>query len=97
MSPYLCKVRTVSGATAVQTWPRSAGSVQGCLHPHPHKLVDVRALPPPDEDVPLLIRHVDLHETIIYQILTNANQEPPQQPPQNTILFNFSRNQVRGG
>ena len=66
----------------------ATGGVHNRLRLHPNQLVGVRALLPPDEDVPLLVRHVDLHETILHEILRRRQPGTPQKPPQNTVLFN---------
>ena len=68
----------------------ATGGVHNRLRLHLHQLVGVRALFPPDEDVPLLIRHIDLHMTILYEMLRERQPGIPQQPPQNAILFNSS-------
>ena len=43
----------------------AAGSVHNRFRLHSHQLVGIRTLLPPDEDVPFLVRHVDLHEAIL--------------------------------
>ena len=43
----------------------AAPGVQNRLRLHSHQLVGIRTLLPPDEDVPFLVRHVDLHEAIL--------------------------------
>ena len=43
---------------------------------------------PPDEAGLLLVRHVDLHEIILYEVLRRRQPGIPQQLPQNAILFN---------
>ena len=48
---------------SIQT--NAAGSVHNRFRLHSHQLVGVRTLLPPDEDVPFLVRHVDLHEAIL--------------------------------
>ena len=66
----------------------ATGGVHNRLRLHPNQLVGVRTLLPPDEDVPLLVRHVDLHETILHEILRRRQPGTPQKPPQNTVLVN---------
>ena len=72
----------------------AAGSVHNRLRLHSHQPVGVRALLPPDEDVPFLVRHVDLHATILYEVLRKHQPGIPQQPPQNAILFNSSHSET---
>ena len=75
----------------------AAGSVQNRLRLHSHKPVVVRTILPPDEDVPLLVRHVDLHETILCQMLRKRQPRIPQQLPQNAILFNSGHSSGMSG
>ena len=75
----------------------ATGGVHNRLRLHPNQLVGVRALLPPDEDVPLLVRHVDLHETILCQMLRKRQPRIPQQLPQNAILFNSGHSSGMSG
>ena len=75
----------------------AAGSVQNRLRLHSHKPVVVRTILPPDEDVPLFVRHVDLHKTILCQMLRKRQPRIPQQLPQNAILFNSGHSSGMSG
>ena len=75
----------------------ATGSVQNRLRLHSHKPVGVRALLPPDKDVPFLVRHVDLHEAILYEVLRRRQPGIPQRLPQNAILFNSGHRWDRKG
>ena len=68
----------------------ATGGAHNRLRLHLYQLVGVRALFPPDEDVPLLVRHVDPREAVLYEMLRKRQPGIPQQLLQNAILFNSS-------
>ena len=72
--------RSTISATVSRPTPRAAYTIASALNSH--QPVGVRALLPPDEDVPFLVRHVDPHEAVLMRDASaDANQESRSSRP----------------